>query len=54
MSLSQLQEIPLSKTILLVGPPGAGKSTFCQQTVLQNLAVDKPVDLKKYKITIEE
>jgi KaiC/GvpD/RAD55 family RecA-like ATPase len=26
-----------------VGPPGAGKSTFCNQTVLHNLAVDKPI-----------
>ena len=43
MSLSQLQEVPLLKTILLVGPPGVGKSTFCQQTVIQNLAVDRPV-----------
>jgi predicted hydrocarbon binding protein/KaiC/GvpD/RAD55 family RecA-like ATPase len=29
--------------ILLVGPPGSGKSTFCQQTALQSLAMDKPV-----------
>jgi predicted hydrocarbon binding protein/KaiC/GvpD/RAD55 family RecA-like ATPase len=29
--------------ILLVGPPGSGKSTFCQQTVLQNLAVDRSI-----------
>jgi len=29
--------------ILLVGPPGSGKSYFCEQTVLQNLAMDKPV-----------
>jgi predicted hydrocarbon binding protein/KaiC/GvpD/RAD55 family RecA-like ATPase len=43
MSLTQLQEIPIAKTIMLVGPPGAGKSTFCQQTVLHNLAVDRPV-----------
>ena len=28
--------------ILLVGPPGSGKSTFCQQTVLSNIQV-KPV-----------
>jgi len=28
--------------ILLVGPPGAGKSTFCQQTVLSNIEV-RPV-----------
>jgi predicted hydrocarbon binding protein/KaiC/GvpD/RAD55 family RecA-like ATPase len=29
--------------ILLVGPPGSGKSTFCEQTILQNLAIDKPI-----------
>ena len=28
--------------ILIVGPPGAGKSYFCEQAVLQNLAVGKP------------
>jgi len=27
----------------LVGPPGAGKSSFCYQTVLNNLALKKPV-----------
>jgi len=29
--------------ILLVGPPGAGKSAFCEQTILRNLAVDRPI-----------
>ena len=29
--------------ILLVGPPGSGKSSFCEQTVLQSLAIEKPV-----------
>ena len=43
MSLTQLQEVPKGKTILLVGPPGAGKSTFCHRTVLQNLTADRPV-----------
>ena len=42
VSLSQLHEVPSKSLILLVGPPGAGKSTFCQKTVLQNLAVDSP------------
>jgi len=27
--------------ILLVGPPGSGKSTFCQQTAVQSLATDR-------------
>ena len=43
LSLSQIQEVPPKKTILLVGPPGAGKSTFCEQTVLQSLAMDRPI-----------
>jgi len=43
VSLTQLQEIPPKSIILLVGPPGSGKSTFCEQTTLQNLAIDKPI-----------
>jgi predicted hydrocarbon binding protein/KaiC/GvpD/RAD55 family RecA-like ATPase len=43
LSLSQIQEVPPKKSILLVGPPGAGKSTFCHQVALKSLAVDKPV-----------
>jgi predicted hydrocarbon binding protein/KaiC/GvpD/RAD55 family RecA-like ATPase len=29
--------------ILLVGPPGAGKSTFCQQAALKSLAMDRAI-----------
>jgi len=43
MSLAQLHEVPSKNLILIVGPPGAGKSTFCEQTILQSLAMDKPV-----------
>jgi len=43
VSLAQLQEIPRKSVVLLVGPPGAGKSTFCQQTVLQSLAGDRGI-----------
>ena len=43
VSLAQLQELPSKNMILLVGPPGSGKSTFCEQAILQNLAVDKPI-----------
>jgi len=43
MSVTELMEIPIGKTIFFVGPPGSGKSTFCQKVVLQNLAVNKPV-----------
>ena len=35
--------MPPKKSILLVGPPGAGKSVFCEQAVLQSLAMDRPV-----------
>jgi predicted hydrocarbon binding protein/KaiC/GvpD/RAD55 family RecA-like ATPase len=37
ISLAQIQEIPSKNMILLVGPPGAGKSTFCHQAVLRSI-----------------
>jgi KaiC/GvpD/RAD55 family RecA-like ATPase len=43
VSLTQLQEVPPKNLILLVGPPGAGKTTFCQQSILQNLAMERPI-----------
>jgi len=43
VSLAQLQDVPPKNMILIVGPPGSGKSTFCEQAVLQNLAIDKPI-----------
>jgi len=43
VSLSQLQEVPTKNMVLLVGPPGSGKSYFCEQTVIQNLPMDRPV-----------
>jgi predicted hydrocarbon binding protein/KaiC/GvpD/RAD55 family RecA-like ATPase len=42
VSLIQLQEVPPKSMILLVGPPGSGKSTFCQETVLKSIAL-RPV-----------
>jgi len=43
VTLTQLQDIPPENMILLVGPPGSGKSTFCQQAILKGLAIDKPI-----------
>jgi predicted hydrocarbon binding protein/KaiC/GvpD/RAD55 family RecA-like ATPase len=43
MSLAKIQEVPRNTLILLTGPPGAGKSTFCHQVVLNSLAVNQPV-----------
>jgi predicted hydrocarbon binding protein/KaiC/GvpD/RAD55 family RecA-like ATPase len=43
VSLAQLQEVPPRSIILIVGPPGSGKSTFCYQVALQSLATDRPV-----------
>ena len=43
VSLTQLQEIPPKNLILLVGSPGSGKSSFCEQTVLQSLAIERPI-----------
>jgi KaiC/GvpD/RAD55 family RecA-like ATPase len=43
ISLAQLQEVSSKNMILLVGPPGAGKSAFCQQAALQSLAMDRPI-----------
>jgi predicted hydrocarbon binding protein/KaiC/GvpD/RAD55 family RecA-like ATPase len=43
VSLTQIQEVPPRSMLLLVGPPGAGKSKFCQQIALKSLAVDRPI-----------
>ncbi len=43
MSLAEIQEVPEKSLILLAGSPGAGKSTFCHQVVLNGLAMDKPI-----------
>ena len=42
-SLGEIQEVPKGNLILLTGPPGAGKSTFCHQAVLNGLAMERPV-----------
>jgi predicted hydrocarbon binding protein/KaiC/GvpD/RAD55 family RecA-like ATPase len=43
VSLTQLQEVPSESIMLLVGSPGSGKSSFCEQTVLQSLAIERPI-----------
>jgi len=43
MSLAKIQEPPEKSLILLVGAPGAGKSTFCHQMAVKSVALDRPV-----------
>ena len=43
VSLAQIQEVPSKNMILLVGPPGAGKSTFCQETVLKSITLEPAI-----------
>jgi len=43
LSLAEVQEVPKESLVLLTGPPGAGKSTFCHQVVLNGLAMEKPI-----------
>ena len=43
LSLAEIQEIPKENLVLLVGPPGAGKSTFCYQMVLDGIATERPI-----------
>jgi len=43
MSLAKIQEPPDKGLILLAGAPGAGKSTFCHQVVLNTIVADRPV-----------
>jgi predicted hydrocarbon binding protein/KaiC/GvpD/RAD55 family RecA-like ATPase len=43
LPVAKIQEMPKESLILLAGPPGAGKSTFCHQVVLNGLAMEKPI-----------
>ena len=36
-SPTQLLEIPSKSLVLLIGPPGSGKSTFCHEAVIRNI-----------------
>jgi KaiC/GvpD/RAD55 family RecA-like ATPase len=42
-SLAQIADVPTGSLVLLAGPPGAGKSTFCRRVVLNALAMERPV-----------
>ncbi len=43
LSLAEIQESPKESLTLVVGPPGTGKSTFCQQIVLNSIASERPI-----------
>ncbi len=42
-ALAEIKALPNNSLILVAGPPGAGKSTFCRQVVLYGLAMDRPI-----------
>jgi predicted hydrocarbon binding protein/KaiC/GvpD/RAD55 family RecA-like ATPase len=42
LSLAEIQEVPKESLILFSGPPGAGKSTFCHQIVLNAIVAERP------------
>ena len=43
VSLTQILEVLPKSMILLVGPPGAGKTAFCEQVILQSLAMERSI-----------
>jgi KaiC/GvpD/RAD55 family RecA-like ATPase/predicted hydrocarbon binding protein len=43
MAITEIQNIPQGKLLLLTGFPGAGKSTFCQQIAINGIATGLPV-----------
>jgi predicted hydrocarbon binding protein/KaiC/GvpD/RAD55 family RecA-like ATPase len=43
LSLAEIQDVPRNSLMLLTGPPGAGKSTFCHQVILNSVAGERPV-----------
>jgi len=45
---------PSASAILLVGPPGVGKSTFCQQFIMEGLLEDQPAIYITLDISPEE
>jgi CRP-like cAMP-binding protein/KaiC/GvpD/RAD55 family RecA-like ATPase len=43
LSLAEIQEIPRESLTLVSGSPGAGKSAFCRQVVLNSIAANRPI-----------
>jgi CRP-like cAMP-binding protein/KaiC/GvpD/RAD55 family RecA-like ATPase len=43
LSLAEIQEVPRDSLTLVIGPPGAGKSAFCHQVILNSIAENRPV-----------
>jgi len=43
LALAEIQEVPTESLTLVIGPPGAGKSAFCHQVVLNSIAANRPV-----------
>lgn len=41
--LTEIQEVPRESLLLMAGPPGAGKTTFCCEMVLNGVAAERPV-----------
>ncbi|HEY47163.1 MAG: hypothetical protein AMJ88_11340 [Anaerolineae bacterium SM23_ 63] len=42
MSIRELQNVPTGKLFFLIGSPGAGKTTFSQQVIVESLSIDRP------------
>jgi predicted hydrocarbon binding protein/KaiC/GvpD/RAD55 family RecA-like ATPase len=45
MSIRELQDIPTGSLFFLIGSPGAGKTTFSQQVIVESLSIDRPTIL---------
>lgn len=54
MSITEAQNIPVKKWLLLLGVPGSGKSVFCQQVAINGIAVGLPVIYVTSECTTEE
>jgi len=54
LSLAEIQEVPQKSLFLITGPPGGGKSAFCQRMVLDSIAADRPVILVTTDRTVDD